>query len=133
MASCEAEHADSILSHDGFSIKSKLLGILCWHFFGSTLSAINHWIFRFGIRFHGGHGRMSLGPFIYYVSTFCFIISNIFTNFWSIFLSICVLKISNYSMKILSKCNVEIEILVFWQKKKPVFVKSFGVKLSFVL
>ena len=50
------------------------------------------------------------GPFIYYVSTF-FINCNIFTNFLSIFLY--VLKISNYSMKILPKCNVEIEIPLF--------------------
>jgi hypothetical protein len=70
------------------------------------------------------------GPFIYYVSTFCFINRNIFTNFLSIFLY--VLKISNYSMKILSKCNVEKEILLFWQKKR-VFLKNLEVNLSFVL
>ena len=68
----------------------------------------------------------SKGSFIYYVSTF-FINRNIFTNFLRIFLY--VLKISNYSIKILSKCNVEIEILLFWQ----VFLKSSGGKLSFVL
>ena len=53
---------------------------------------------------------ISKGPFIYYVSTF-FINRNIFTNFLSIFHYL--QKKSNYSMKILSKCNVEKEILLF--------------------
>ena len=60
---------------------------------------------------------------------FFFIKCNIFPNFLSIFLYL--LKMSNYCMKILSKCNVEEEILLFWQKN-PVFLKK-EVKLSFVL
>ena len=72
-------------------------------------------------------------PFIYYVSTFfCYINHNIFTNFLSIFLLLYVIKISNSSMKISSKCNVEKEILLFW-RKNPVFVKNLEVNLGFVL
>ena len=55
------------------------------------------------------------GPFIYYVSTF--INHNNLTSFLNI---LWVLKISNYSMKILWKCNVEKDILTIW-RKNPVF------------
>ena len=59
------------------------------------------------------------------------------TTFSQIFLAIFfsstyVLNISNYSMKISSKCNVEKEILWFWLKNTA-FVKNLKVKLSSVL
>ena len=47
----------------------------------------------------------SKGPFIYYVSTFLYQPQH-FHKFFENFL-LYQLKISNYSMKILSKCNVE--------------------------
>ena len=59
---------------------------------------------------------LPMGPFIYYVSIF-FINLNTFTNVLSIFLLFYVLKTSNFMMKISSKCNVEKEIRLFWQKK----------------
>ena len=53
------------------------------------------------------------GPFIYYVSTFFYLPQTFSRIFLSIFLLLYVLNISNYKMKISSKCNVEKEILLF--------------------
>ena len=65
-------------------------------------------------------------PFIYYVSTI-FYQPQHFHKFFEHF-SFCLLKISNYSIKFLSKCNVEKESLSFWRKKN----QQLEFKLSFV-
>ena len=68
------------------------------------------------------------GPFIYYVSTFL-ISHHIFTNFLSNLFLFYVLKISKYSLKISSKCNVEKEILLFRQKNS--FCEKLGSQIKF--
>jgi hypothetical protein len=54
---------------------------------------------------------------------------NIFTDFFGNCFLLYVLKISNYSMKISSKCNVEKEIL--YLTKKPIFCKKLGNQIKF--
>ena len=49
----------------------------------------------------------SMGPFIYYVSTFFYQPQHFHEFFQRLFFLLYVLKISHYSMKISSKCNVE--------------------------
>ena len=71
---------------------------------------------------------LALGPFIYYVSTFLPTVT-FSRNFGHFSSSLCIL---NSKMKISSKCSVEKEFLLFWQKN-PVFVKILELKLSFVL
>ena len=82
--------------------------------------------------FESWHYRLLGGAIHILCKHFFFINCNIFTNILSIFLLLYMIKISKYSMKNLSKCNVEKKILLFWQKN-PVFVKNLEVKLSFVL
>ena len=57
------------------------------------------------------------GPFIYYAGLILLkhftLLSQLFQEFLGIFLLLYVLEISNYCKKIWSKCNVEIEILLF--------------------
>ena len=112
-------------------------------FFGATIKAICHFVsysigsitdsFCFFVIFSriacsniGANLVNTLGPFIYYVSTFFLSTRNIFTDILGIFLLLYVLKISNYGMKILSKCNMEKEIVL-------ILFKNLEVELSFVL
>ena len=83
------------------------------------------------IHFYKGNVQMTWGPFIYYISTF-FINHNIFTNFLSNLFCFWILKISNFIMKISSKCNVE-KRNSYTILTKKVVVKNQVVKLSFLM
>ena len=58
---------------------------------------------------------------------------NIFTTFFEYFPSSLYTKNLKLQHENIIKCNVEKEILLFWQKKNPVFVKKLEVTLNFVL
>ena len=83
------------------------------------------------IEWNGFVLMLPLGPFIYYVSTFFYQLQH-FHGFFEHFSSSLCTKNVKLQLKILSKCNVEKEVLLFW-RKNLFFVINLEVILSFVL